>query len=109
MHKLTSRLSIALALLLWLAEPANAAAVTCGTPGFANFASDGDALRAAAKCIVQNTGCQDANLPAGATSDSDTSRVIATYGDISQWCTGEVQDFSNVFSGMSVRRMKRRS
>ena len=71
------------------------AAVTCGEPGFQNFAANGDDLRAAALCYVLGTNC-------GSVGGSKTA-VQATYGDdISYWCTGLVTDFNSVFRNMNV-------
>ena len=104
----------ALVLLLVLKPYFAAAVIPCGNSGAALFGADGDALRAAASCVLLGTKCDTPALlvsmglalAPGATTDA--TAVGSFYGtSITTWCTGDVESFEAIFQDMVVRSASR--
>ena len=81
----------------------------CGDPGAALFGADGNALRAAASCFLLGTKCttpallSEMAIPIAPGATTDATAIGNFYGaSITDWCTGEVQNFNSVFQNMKV-------
>ena len=98
------------ALLLGLALKLHGASGACGDSGSRLFGPDGNALRAAVSCVVLGTQCNNPilltamGITLGPGVTTDAAGVGNFYGtSITDWCTGEVQNFDGVFFNMPVR------
>jgi hypothetical protein len=96
-HRSASDIFVHSILLLQLVNPTLAACAG----GYTEFAN-GNALRSAVTCVVSGSDCQSTNLDPAAkgANNTDPSNIYTVYGDISDWCTGLVEDFSLLFSNL---------
>jgi hypothetical protein len=104
-HGSTNRRHSSPFLLLLLAFiaciPAHVGSVPCGSPGYAEFATDGSDLRSAVGCYFDSQLCRQSSLPPEAQGFS-SANMLAFYGfNISHWCVGKVVTFDYVFSYLS--------